>query len=495
MSWIIWFVGYALVSWWLHAGRSPGSSLKESLVSSHKYSPWLSGFMLAMVGISINQMGLVSGIMSAEGWSGMWLLWTPFIGAGFFPLIFAPLWRQLDFVSENEFILVRYAGAWSRRLFHFRAWYVGGLVVALILAMLAKASMAWFSFLGWSDVQGWCCTAALMLLGSFRGSWTEKVRSDTLHFGLVLVVLVVAFWHYSDVPNLEGSVFEKPEAGWCLPILLIFMQWWSAVILDGGGVEAQVIMGAPSRRYALKVAFMQQGGVACFLVAVALIVHRYLSNGGAIHGDATIMAVMQDALPEFFWPIWAIAAVGIFLSTSESFSNWGAGLLMTSCARLWPTRDFHGRQLQVVRMVTVLAACVIAGQSESVQDVLLSTLGLTAGVAPVFFLRWFWWRINAQVQAVAMLMGLALYPLGNAWLGSHWTLGDQLIWATPIVAVSCALAMFWSNNPKDREAYEPIGQLVHAVHPRLGLTLFLALLTGVVFTAVLLLFTELIMLI
>lgn len=436
-----------------------------------------------MVGVSLSPMGLISGIMASEGWGGMWLVWSPLIGSGFLPFVFAPLWRRLRFISENEFILSRYAQPWAQRLLQFRAWYVGGVVVVLILSMLARTVLAWLIALGLQSWQAWTVTAFVMAIGTLRWSWREKARTDLLHFILVLAMLIPALLLTPVEPDV-GTFLQSPHTGWGTVWALVLMQWWSAVILDGGGIEAQVLMGTPRRKDVWIASALQQILVAGFLVSVALLVHRYLAAGGLPAGDATILFALRSALPSYSYPIGTLAVVGIFLSTSESFVNWGAGLILSSGA--WGNWTESIRRLPGVRLSLVAASMVLALLSDSVQSLLLMTLGLTAGVAPVFALRWFWWRINAQVQLTAMVTGVLMLPLGSWLWGEDWDLGCQLMWSTPAVAVVCAAVMWLTNGQQDREAYQPLGQILSEEHPNIGHSLIQALAFGLlVFGAVL----------
>jgi Na+/proline symporter len=51
-----------------------------------------------------------------------------------------------------------------------------------------------------------------------------------------------------------------------------------------------------------------------------------------------------------------------------------------------------------------LLAVVIAVNSASLKQMILIVFSISAGVAPVYILRWFWFRINAWSQISAMMM-------------------------------------------------------------------------------------------
>ena len=101
--------------------------------SGKKVAWWLSGLSLYMHYLSVDQGQLVTGIIAEHGMSGMWMIWVGWLGVFVIPLVFAPLWRKMDFMTDNQFLLFRFPGKSGKFLHQFRAIYIGGLVVALAL--------------------------------------------------------------------------------------------------------------------------------------------------------------------------------------------------------------------------------------------------------------------------------------------------------------------------------------------------------------------------
>ena len=119
-------IGFIQVRW--------SAKNEREIWTTPKKQNWIqSGLMLTAALYSINNAGLVSGIITNHGISGVYFLWSGFIGIFIFPLVFAPLWAKLNFLSENDFILKRYRGKWADSLFHFRAYYLGLIIIPIIL--------------------------------------------------------------------------------------------------------------------------------------------------------------------------------------------------------------------------------------------------------------------------------------------------------------------------------------------------------------------------
>jgi Na+/proline symporter len=101
--------------------------------SSNKVSWWISGLSLFMLYLSVEQGQLLTGIVAEQGMKGMWLIWSGLLGIFVVPIVFAPLWQKMDFITDNQFLLFRFPAKSGKILHLFRATYVGGLVVALSL--------------------------------------------------------------------------------------------------------------------------------------------------------------------------------------------------------------------------------------------------------------------------------------------------------------------------------------------------------------------------
>ena len=86
--------------------------------------------------VSVDQGQMITGVIHEKGLSGLWIFWPSILGATFVPIVLAPLWSKLDFITDNQFILFRFSGKSAKILHQFRSVYVGGMVVAFSYACL-----------------------------------------------------------------------------------------------------------------------------------------------------------------------------------------------------------------------------------------------------------------------------------------------------------------------------------------------------------------------
>ena len=158
--------------------------------SNQKVPWWISGLSLYMLFLSVDQGQLISGIISAHGMQGMWMVWAGNLGVFVVPLVFAPLWHKLNLATDNQFILFRFPGKAGVWLHRFRALYVGGLVVTLAVSFhLIGFARVIQVFYGISPVQSTCIGGGIMLLFAIKNVLDIKLKLDVLH----TVVFIISF--------------------------------------------------------------------------------------------------------------------------------------------------------------------------------------------------------------------------------------------------------------------------------------------------------------
>ena len=101
-----------------------------------------------------------------------------------------------------------------------------------------------------------------------------------------------------------------------------------------------------------------------------------------------------------------------FMSTMDTHLCWGASYMVNDVYRRFvrkeaPERHYVAASRWAVVGLAVMAAFV-AWQMESIQRGWIYIIELTAGVAVVWLLRWYWWRVNAWAEIAAMVGSVVL---------------------------------------------------------------------------------------
>jgi len=222
------------------------------------------------------------------------------------------------------------------------------------------------------------------------------------------------------------------SAVWTLPVLTFLtylgVQWWSAwypgAEPGGGGYVAQRMFCARDEKNSL-------GATMWFNVAhyalrpwpwiitglVALAVYSPL---GGLHPSAAFAAnpqqgyvmVLRDYLPPALRGVMIAAFLAAFMSTLGTQLNWGVSYLVNDLYRRFLYRDKSERHYVAVgRMFTILLVLIsgyVASQLHSIGQGWQIVLELGIGTGAVYILRWYWWRINAWSEIVAMSVAAAV---------------------------------------------------------------------------------------
>ena len=453
---ILYFVFLALIS--VLSYRTGFSNV----FSTAKQIPWyLAGFSIFIINPDTINILSKMGIVAEKGYSGMWIFYTAVLGAGFMPIIFAPLWSRLRFMTDNQFILFRFSGRPARILHLFRAVYVGYLVVALFIAQvfiaLSKLIIIFFEV---SYSQSFLIVALLVVLIIMKNSLRLKVRTD--FFNGIVYILAFALGGFFVVQHFGGftemysrlnnvypdyvrlfpdSVGASSFETWPTVLVYFFIQWWSINVLDGGAPEAQRFMNIHDPFGAFKAAFLP-----LVLFSLVFLFHSFVIDAGillrneqaglipVINGAADLEAGFIElylrAMPEVLTGLVFIAFLVGFISFLESFINWGAGFITVDVFRTYiftnRSDTFYNYLSYAVMLLIALTGILIAWHNTHLLGLQKFIFAMGAGVGPVFILRWFWWRINAWSQFTAMLASL-VFAVGWDTLYEHSTYFTNLI--------------------------------------------------------------------
>jgi hypothetical protein len=122
------------------------------------------------------------------------------------------------------------------------------------------------------------------------------------------------------------------------------------------------------------------------------------------------------------------------MSTIDGQLNWGASYFVNDFYKRFIRKEASDRHyLLVSRLVPLFLAAgamVVAFRIQSIYEIFNVILNFTAGIGPVYLLRWFWWRINPWSEIAAMtasLPVLLLRPFLIQWLGVPSNLPLELV--------------------------------------------------------------------
>jgi Na+/proline symporter len=444
---------------------------------------------------------LVTDIVRRQGVAGNWVWWA-FVLTGVATVFFyARLWRRSGVLTDLEFYEIRYSGRAASAVRGFRAVYLGLLFNCLIMATvnLAACKIAAVLF----GLERWQTLAFVGLLNvifaAHSGLWGVLVI-DMIQFFIKMTAVIAAAYFALRHPAVGGldnliaklSTMKGPdgidylnvlpdftnnwEIAFTVFLMPIAVQWWSVwypgAEPGGGSYMAQRMLASRSEKDALgavlffNIAHYVLRPWPWILVALSsILVYPQLSDIQAafpsldpqLLGHDIAYPAMLKFLPVGFVGLMVGGLVAANSSTILTHLNWGASYLVHDFYRRFFRRDgTEAHYVLMGRVVTVLlffCSSALVFVLDTAKDSFDIILQVGAGTGLLYLVRWFWWRVNAWCEVVAMV-GSFLLSVGFLVLEKQELLttssATRLV-LTVIATTICWVLAAYLAPPTDRE--------------------------------------------
>jgi Na+/proline symporter len=435
----------------LFMGRRAGKNTSEFFVSGRAVPWWLAGLSMVATTFSSDTPNLVTDIVRRNGVAGNWVWWA-FVLTGVSTVFFyARLWRRSGVMTDLEFYEIRYSGAAAKAVRGFRAVYLGLLFNCMIMATvnLAACKIAAVLF-GLERWQTLALVGALnVVFAAHSGLWGVLVI-DMIQFFVKMTAVTAAAYFAVTAPQVGGlhALIEKLSAtagpgglnylsilpdfsnNWDLAVAVFIMpiavQWWAVwypgAEPGGGSYVAQRMLASRSERDAL-------GAVLFFNIAhyvlrpwpwilvglASLLVYPQLSDiqkafphlDPRLIGHDIAYPAMLKFLPAGFIGLMVGGLIAANSSTILTHLNWGASYLVHDFYRRFIRRDADERHYvfagRVTTILLFLCSSAVVYLLDTAKDAFDIILQIGAGTGLLYLVRWFWWRVNAWCEIVAMI--------------------------------------------------------------------------------------------
>lgn len=398
---------------------------------TNKQSWWLIGFSMIISGGILVMPQMITSFILKDNLSGMWIIWSGVLGVAAGKAFFAHLWNKLPIKTENELILFRFSGKGAKILHIFRSLYVGGIIVPIVLS---------FSFIAFSRVcafvfdisvnAGLIISIGIILIGTVFNSLRNRLKFDfisliifVISFSIILFLLFKSYGNILDLnekinlSNLNFNLFPiKGSAAFTGFLVFISVQWWSASIIDMPDMNGQKLMAANNINEVSKSIIWPTMLFFVFnLLLYTLPVYILFVNdiNSEISGEAAFFEIFKNGIPINFRFLIFVFFLIPFLSIVHNTQNWGGSLLVRNFYKYHIKQNADDKNLNNVGIVIMLLLVIISGIiayfNDSLVDIFKFLFAITAGVGPVFILRWYWHKINAWSQLSAMISSL-IFP-------------------------------------------------------------------------------------
>ena len=423
--------------------KRAGKNTSEFFLSGRNMPWWLLGFSMVATTFSTDTPNLVTDIVRTDGVSGNWIWWAFLLTGLLTVFVYAKLWRRSNVATDMEFYDLRYGGKPAHFLRGFRSVYLGIIfnVMAMSAVTLAAIKIGQV-MLGLTPIQtvliGGVITVIFSAVGGFRG----VVYTDFVLFFVAIVGAVGAAYYLVNLPEVGGikslvtneSVmgklsilpdFSDTEALIALLIIPLAVQWWSAWYPGGepggGGYIAQRMLAAKNENHAIGATFFFNimhyalRPWPWILVALAsLVVYPDVASiqeafpnveEGKLGHDLAYSAMLTK-LPSGLLGIVLASLGAAYMSTISTHLNWGSSYVVNDFYKQLLNKNADEKELVLVGRITtvilMVASAIFALYLTNAKQLFDIIIMFGAGTGLIFILRWFWWRINAWSEIVAM---------------------------------------------------------------------------------------------
>jgi solute:Na+ symporter, SSS family len=444
----------------LFFGRRAGKSTSEFFASGRSVPWWLGGLSMVATTFSSDTPNLVTDIVRRQGVAGNWCWWAFTLTGVATVFFYAQLWRRSGVMTDLEFYEIRYSGKAASVVRGFRSVYLGLLFNCMIMASVnlaaCKIANILFGLSQWQTLMFVGCLN--VAFAAHSGLWGVLVI-DMIQFFIKMTAVIAAAYFALQAPQVGGlhGLVEKlsqprmapdgktllhylnilPDftSNWDMVLAVFIMpiavQWWAVwypgAEPGGGSYIAQRMLASKSERDSL-------GAVLFFNVAhyvmrpwpwilvglCSLLVYPNLSDIQAafpnldpkLLGHDIAFPAMLKFMPMGFIGLMVGGLIAANSSTILTHLNWGASYLVHDFYRRFINRNAAEKHyVWMGRLTTIGLFICAAGLTfvlQTAKDTFDIILQIGAGTGLLYLVRWFWWRVNAWCEVVAMVSSFAV---------------------------------------------------------------------------------------
>ena len=502
LDWIIVFSYFTLslfIGVW--ASKQAGQDTKSFFLAGRNMPWWLLGVSMVATTFSTDTPNLVTDLVRQNGVSGNWGWWAFLITGMLTVFVYAKLWHRSGVLTDIEFYELRYSGKAAAFLRGFRALYLGLVFNVLVMGAVSLAAIKFGEIvLGWPGWLTLTIACSITLAYSTLGGLKAVIITDFVQFILAMTGSIWAMLYILSLDEIGGlsellthnNVIDKlaliPDLSnpdlW-VPVLLVplAVQWWASYYPGsepgGGGYIAQRMFSAKDEQNAVSATlFFNVAHYALrpwpwILIALSsLVVYPELSDLQTAFpnlpsdklGHDVAYPAMLTLLPNGLLGLVAASLIAAFMSTMSTQLNLGASYLVNDFYHRFISPDSTEKQLvSMGRLFTIISIILGSGLGlllTSAGQAFNLLLMIGAGTGMIYILRWFWWRINAYTEIVAMISSLIIAFYFN-FINQSYESWEKIVFGSLLTTIIWIAATYFT--PPDND--ETLRNFVKKVNP------------------------------
>ncbi len=484
---VIYFIISFIIA--LYFSKRAGRNTEEFFLSGRKLPWWIAGTAMVATTFSADTPLAVTELVAEKGIAGNWLWWNMVAGGVCTVFFFAKLWRRANILTDVEFIEIRYSGKSAAFLRGFKAVHLGLFMNCIIMGWVNVALAEILkNIFGLNEQTVLFAVIACMLIvglySAISGLWGVAI-TDFFQFIMAMtgcIILAVITLNLPQIGGIEGLQktlpkhvfnilphleFSASSAAYGIMALSfsafvahLFIQWWASWYPGsepgGGGYVAQRMMSAKDERHSLlatlwfTIAHYAIRPWPWIIVALcSLVLYPELPPEAKKSG---YILAMRDHLPSGLLGLLVAAFLAAYMSTISTHLNWGSSYIINDLYKRFIKTDAKESHYVIVsRVVTILLVIIsslLIFVINSIAGAWAFIIECGAGLGLVLILRWYWWRINAWSEIVAMIAPIIGYTITKFVLDIAFP--ESLFFIVSLTTISWVIATF-ITKPSDND--------------------------------------------
>ena len=429
--------------------KKAGKDARSFFLASGNMPWWLLGVSMVATTFSTDTPNLVTDLVRQKGVSGNWVWWSFLLTGMLTVFVYAKLWHRSGVLTDVEFYELRYGGNSAAFLRGFRAIYLGLIFNVLVMGAVSLAAIKFGEIiLGWPGWFTLSIACSITLLYSALGGLRAIIITDFFQFILAMIGSVWGCIYILNLeqigglqsllqhPNVKDKIALIPDLSnpdiW-VPILFIplAVQWWASYYPGaepgGGGYIAQRMLSAKNETNAVgasllfNIAHYAIRPWPWILIALSSLIifpelgdirYKFPEISENKIGHDIAYPAMLTLLPSGLLGLVAASLIAAFMSTMSTQVNLGASYLVNDFYHRFVNPDASEKKLVLVGRIFTIFSIILGAATglmlTNAEQAFSLLLLLGSGTGLIYILRWFWWRISAFTEIIAMVSSLII---------------------------------------------------------------------------------------
>jgi hypothetical protein len=329
------------------------------------------------------------------------------IAVAFGIVFFSKTWANLPIQTEHEFISLRYRDPFVKLLSVFRSLFLGIIIIPLLLAISAQTLIEIIGYFKIPRNEIIIALFGILFIGVFFNDLKNRIKIDMIIGALTLIAIVIYFIHNIFIQHQNNALQNEIKQTLFSTSLKnmytsLFFLWWFTMIVDMPDMRSQKLLSLKNNQHGRAVILIASG-ISIFIQGLFLAYPFYL---------------VDYALWCWIDIVFFVLIIFNVIQSMLSLNHWAGSLITSGISELYP--NFKNKTVfSIPILIFNFCLCLIwLFINHSASSLVFDLVSFTAGVGPLYILRWIWPKVNSLANFMAMVFA-PIYFLLWKWLVSY----------------------------------------------------------------------------